>query len=179
MTTIRILTTCWLCVASLLAVASSVEEGQALFTTNCKACHSIDMRLVGPALKGVETRRDSVWLHKFIRSSQSMINAGDSTAVSLFNQFNKVIMPDQNLTDDEIESILAYISSGGAVNVNEGKIPRPAVQQGEVIAPLRFGQPKFWLPYTASVLLVIALLYYMVEVSSLRDRLDTGESDKE
>jgi cytochrome c551/c552 len=158
--------------------AASVEEGEKLFIANCKACHSIETRLVGPALKGITERRDSSWIFKFIQSSQTLMDAGDTTAIQLFNEFNKVMMPDHELSEDQIRSILAYIETGGAPKVNEGEIPRPEVTRGKVFTPLQFGQFKFWLPYTATVLLVIALLYYMVEVNSFNEPA-TGKDEKD
>ena len=84
-------------------------EGEQLFKTMCKACHHLEMRLVGPALKDVDQRHSEDWLIKFIKSSQSVIASGDQTAIDLFNTYNKVPMPDQDLSDDQIRSILAYI----------------------------------------------------------------------
>ena len=64
-----------------LHAAPSVEEGKTLFTANCAACHNKNMKdkLTGPALGGTEER----WaayprtdLYKWIRASQSMIDAG-------------------------------------------------------------------------------------------------------
>lgn len=78
----------------------------------CKACHTIgDGRLIGPDLKGVTERRDTDWLISFIRSSQTMIENGDELAVQLFNEYNKVPMPDNDLTDAEIMEILEYIEN--------------------------------------------------------------------
>lgn len=175
-----------ICAATLLTAcilpnriqAANIEEGEKLFIANCKACHSIETRLVGPALKGITERRDSSWIFKIIQSSQTLLDAGDTTALELFNEFNKVIMPDHELSVDQIRSILAYIETGGALQANEGEIPRPEVTKGKVFTPLQFGQFKFWLPYTATVLLIIALLYYMAEVNSFRESA-TGKDDPE
>jgi hypothetical protein len=39
-----------------------------------------------------------------------MISDGDKTANALYEKFNGISMPDQELSDDQIKSILAYIS---------------------------------------------------------------------
>jgi cytochrome c oxidase subunit 2 len=90
-------------------------SGADLYNNNCGACHRIDQDLVGPALKGVFDRREEAWLIKWIRNSAAMIASGDEQAVALFNQWNKVAMPAYDWTDDEIQSVLAYIKEQEAV----------------------------------------------------------------
>ncbi len=93
----------------------SQSEGEKLFNQSCIACHSIGQgKLVGPDLKGVESRHSTSWLKSFITSSQSMIKKGDSSAVNLFKQNNGMIMPDHKLSGKEIESLLAYIKEKGS-----------------------------------------------------------------
>ncbi len=89
------------------------QDGETLFKTNCTVCHTIGKGvLLGPDLANVQLRRDNAWIFKFIRSSQSVINSGDETAVALFEQYNKIQMPDQpTFTDIELTAILAYIES--------------------------------------------------------------------
>jgi mono/diheme cytochrome c family protein len=160
-----------------LDIAGVVAEGELLFTQNCKACHHLEMRLVGPALKGVDQRHDEGWLLRFVRSSQTMIQEGDSAAVTLFNTFNKVPMPDQNLTDGQIRSILAYIKNADKpVLVASGGIPRPAatIIAGPV-SPPRFSDYRFWIMYTITVVLVIVSIYYKAELIALRKRVE-GET---
>ncbi|MCB0431345.1 MAG: cytochrome c [Flavobacteriales bacterium] len=89
----------------------AAQDGAAIFKQNCGACHMLGQRLVGPDLIGVNERRSQDWLLKFIKSSQSVIKSGDPDASDLFAKFNQTIMPDQSqLGDDQIKSILAYIS---------------------------------------------------------------------
>ena len=78
----------------------------------CAACHTIGKgKLIGPDLKGVNDRHDEAWLISFIKSSQKMIKNGDPVAVKLFEENNKIPMPDNNLTDDQIRRILTYIKN--------------------------------------------------------------------
>lgn len=95
--------------------SQSAEEGRQLFQ-QCTACHTIGGgRLVGPDLAGINEQRDEQWLISFIQNSQAMIQAGDEQAVEIFNEYNKVPMPPQDLTDEEVRSVLQYIEfkSGG------------------------------------------------------------------
>ena len=47
--------------------APSVQDGEALFKANCASCHAVKEKVVGPALKGIETRRPEEWLIKWIK----------------------------------------------------------------------------------------------------------------
>ncbi len=86
-----------------------VAAGESLFKANCAACHKLDKKAVGPALRGVADKFDRDWLHKWIRNSQAMVAAGDPTAVKLFEENNKMIMtPFPALSDEDIDNILAY-----------------------------------------------------------------------
>jgi mono/diheme cytochrome c family protein len=90
------------------------DTGEKLFNSTCKACHTINGgKLIGPDLAGINERRDQEWMISFIRASQKMVSAGDSLAVALFEEYNKIPMPDNNLSDDEILSILSYIEQTG------------------------------------------------------------------
>ncbi len=81
----------------------------------CSACHTIGKgKLIGPDLKGVTERREEVWLIKFIQSSQTVVKSGDKIAVKLFEEYNKVPMPDNPLTDDEVRQLLKYIENPSA-----------------------------------------------------------------
>lgn len=95
--------------------AQSVAAGEKTFKSVCSACHSIGKgKIVGPDLINVNTRRNEKWLISFIRSSQTMVKNGDATAVKVFNENNKIPMPDQNLTDVQIKEVLGYVKSQSA-----------------------------------------------------------------
>jgi cytochrome c2 len=90
-------------------------EARKIFTQRCMACHTYGKGVkVGPDLKGVTERRERAWLHKFIRSSQTVIASGDATAVALFQQFKQQQMPDwTDLSKEQIDSILDWLAVGG------------------------------------------------------------------
>lgn len=94
--------------------ASAQNSGKQIFQQTCAACHSIGAgKLVGPDLAGVTDKRPEEWLLRFIKSSQALVKAGDPVAVALFAEFNKIPMPDQALTDDQVRTVLAYIKEAG------------------------------------------------------------------
>jgi cytochrome c2 len=107
------------------------QDGEKVFKTSCIICHTIGGgTLLGPDLANVQTRRDKDWIFSFIRSSQTMVNSGDETAVALFEQFNKIMMPDHpGMTDDDLNSLLAYIESESPENVEESATSLIAVDE--------------------------------------------------
>lgn len=77
----------------------------------CNTCHAVDRKIVGPALANVRDRRSDDWLKAFIRNSSALINTGNETAVEIYNKYNQLQMPTHDLTDEEITSILDYITA--------------------------------------------------------------------
>lgn len=113
--------------------AQSADQGQAIFQEKCVACHTIGSgTLVGPDLKGVTTRRDKAWLTKWISQPDQMLARGDPTATQLFDQFNKVPMPNLGLTDAQVASLIAYLETqaGGAVAAQP---PQPQPQPAQAL----------------------------------------------
>ena len=85
--------------------------GKQLFNSNCAACHTLDKKAVGPALRDVAQRYEKEWLYSWIKSSSSMIASGDSRAVKIFEEYNKSVMQDfPALSNTDIDNILAYTS---------------------------------------------------------------------
>lgn len=160
----------FLLLASMSVQAASPEEGETLFKANCKACHHLEMRLVGPALKNVDQRHSEDWIYSFVKSSQTMIESGDSTAQALFMEYNQIPMPDQNLSNDQIASILSYIKVAGSAKKDEG-IPRPVVVKSD-IKPMKFSDFRFWITYTVTIILMVVFIYYMAEMQAMAKDLD-------
>lgn len=87
-----------------------VAAGETLFKANCAACHKLDKKAVGPALRGVGEKFDRNWLYKWINNSQALIAAGDAQAVKLFEENNKAIMTAfPALSETDIDDIMAYV----------------------------------------------------------------------
>jgi len=100
------------------------EPGEQVFKTSCFACHTIGGgRMLGPDLDGVHERRSQEWLERFVKSSQSMINDGDAEAVALFEEFNRMPMPDSFIAEEQIRQVLGYIRSQSS---NQATITAPS-----------------------------------------------------
>jgi len=99
------------------AVSAAVElggdpaAGRQLFNSNCAACHQMDRKGIGPALRGMAERYEKEWLYKWIRNSQAMVASGDARAVAIFEEYNKSVMtPFPGLSDTDLDNIIAYTS---------------------------------------------------------------------
>lgn len=93
------------------AAGGDAAKGKELFNTNCAACHKLDAKATGPALRGIASRRDKAWLYKWIHNSSEMIKSGDATAVKLFAENNNAVMTAfPQLSEADIDNILAYTS---------------------------------------------------------------------
>jgi mono/diheme cytochrome c family protein len=91
--------------------AAVIAAGEALFTANCKQCHQVHKKVIGPALAGVTERREVSWLLPWIKNSQKVIASGDEYAVALYEEYGKAQMQSFTLSDSEILSILAYVKN--------------------------------------------------------------------
>jgi mono/diheme cytochrome c family protein len=88
----------------------AAQDGTALYKQNCAVCHTVGKgKLVGPDLKGAHAKYEEPWLIKWIKSSQTLVKSNDEKAVKLFNENNKMVMPDVSLAEEEIKSIIGYI----------------------------------------------------------------------
>ena len=95
----------------ILAQDGDIAAGETLFKANCAACHKLDKKATGPALRGVASKYDTEWLYQWIRNSQGLVNSGDALAVKLFTENNNSVMTSfPQLTDEDINNILAYTS---------------------------------------------------------------------
>lgn len=107
--------------------ADVIAKGEELFNGNCKQCHAVNEKVVGPALAKVYERRNLPWLINFIKYPQKTIESGDAYAVALYKQYNQYMPNHDFLKDDEIVSIISWVQAetknpkkkGGDVPVDE------------------------------------------------------------
>ena len=93
------------------ATGADPVKGKELFNTNCAACHKLDAKSTGPALRGVANKYDMAWLYKWIRNSSDLIKSGDAKAVKVFEENNKAVMTAfPQLSEADIDNIIAYTS---------------------------------------------------------------------
>lgn len=92
--------------------AIAQEDGEKLFKSYCASCHSPGSnQLVGPGLAGVYDKYEREWLYSWIKNSQDLIASGDAEAVAVYEQYNKVLMPNQPVNNEQIDAILDYVKA--------------------------------------------------------------------
>jgi cytochrome c553 len=91
---------------------ASLLRGKQLFQQQCASCHAVHFEGdQGPALGSIAKRHSRDWLFSFIRNSQRVVQQGDPYATRLFYEYDEQVMvPMPFLTDNEIESVLAYVT---------------------------------------------------------------------
>ena len=88
---------------------ADIQAGKALFNTNCAACHQLNRKAVGPALRGVTEKYDKEWLYSWIKNGTQMIKDGDPQAVAIWEEYNRAVMTNYpQFSNEQIDNILAY-----------------------------------------------------------------------
>jgi mono/diheme cytochrome c family protein len=82
------------------------EEGKAVFTSKCSACHKMSKRFVGPALAGVTERRTPEWIMNMILNPEEMVEKNPIAKQLLAEYLSP--MANQSLTEKEARLILEY-----------------------------------------------------------------------
>ncbi|WP_166365195.1 SCO family protein [Pseudomonas akapageensis] len=93
--------------------------GEQIFRTRCSSCHTLGMeegvatpiRSIGPDLLGVTRARDPLWLGRWLREPDKMLEEKEPLAMQLFSQYNQVAMPNLRLADNDITAVLAYLEA--------------------------------------------------------------------
>jgi nitrite reductase (NO-forming) len=104
--------------------AESIGLGRTIFETQCTACHSIGAgNRVGPDLQGVTERRDRAWLASWIAEPDKMLAKGDPIATQLFGDFNQVPMPNLQLSNSDVENVIAFLGNPGSSESGAATMP--------------------------------------------------------
>ena len=99
------------------ARAPAQSTGEALFRSNCEACHSIgNEEGLGPSLQGVTKVRDRAWLARWIKTPDKVLAEKDPIAVDLYNRYKKIVMPNLRLSDREVEDLIIYMDASSKEN---------------------------------------------------------------
>lgn len=92
----------------------SPSVGEQIYRTRCSSCHTLGdtehagMRSIGPDLLGVTQRREPNWLKRWIKEPEQMLAEKDPLAMQLYEQYNRLAMPNSRLGDTEIAALLTY-----------------------------------------------------------------------
>jgi mono/diheme cytochrome c family protein len=114
------------------SAGSSTKAGQEIFNEECQSCHTIGGgELVGPDLKGVLERRDRDWVERFIASPDWLIAEGDPIALELLDEYYGVEMPNQALTEEDVESIMVFLEVQDSLTQTAVVLPIGSASRGE------------------------------------------------
>jgi len=92
------------------------KEGRKIFKSLCASCHKLDKKLIGPALGGIEERRENDWLKAWIKDNAALRATGDRDAIAIYDEYkgsNMTAFP--QLSDQQIDDILYYTTVGDPV----------------------------------------------------------------
>jgi len=156
---------------TLLAVSAIAQEqepdpmaGKKLFNANCAACHKLNKKAVGPALRGVSAKYDKEWLYSWIKNSSAMIKAGDAQAVAIWEEYNKTAMTAfPQLSNADIDNILAYTDYVPPVTT-----PPAGTTPVGVAAPVSGITNEIILAVLALVFVLLLVMLFLVQKTLLR-----------
>jgi cytochrome c551/c552 len=171
------LLTLWVLLGLTTIINANPEDGKAIFTTRCAGCHNVNKQLTGPALAGLHERRSMEWIVKFVRSSQAVVKSGDKEAVALYQQFNRIPMPDHSdLTSENIKSIVDYIKAETVVTDSKAPFAKPGKRQTPYV-PLSIEKDYgLFIVYLGAVALLIAILLLAVRIHNLQPKAEEQQA---
>jgi len=171
------------------AVASSDEAiaaGKTVFNANCKQCHKLDQKNVGPALRGITDRQSIAWAKSFIKNSQAVIASGDAYATALYKEYSNTVMPSHEfLSDGDLDNLLSYIEHGDKVDPAAAAAGDAAASAGDGAAAAGSGIPNEYLSIILGVLVFVLVLILIVlglivtVLTKYINKQDLPEEDKE
>ena len=90
-----------------------LSRGEQIFRTRCASCHTVTGNelegALGPDLLGVTRKREPQWLLDWLKAPDQMLNKKDPIAIALYEQYNRLAMPNMRLHKEEALALLEYI----------------------------------------------------------------------
>ena len=141
------------------ATGGDAVKGKELFNANCAACHKLDAKATGPALRGIAAKYEMAWLYKWVKNSSELIKSGDPQAVKVYEENNKAVMSAfPQLSNADIDNIIAYTSEpkveAAPSVVGGAALPGPAADNGT--------SNNIILGALALVMLVLVVMLFLV-----------------
>ena len=147
----------------------AVQAGKKLFNANCAACHKLNKRAVGPALRGISSKYDREWLYSWIKNSTAMIKSGDAQAVAIYEEYNGSVMTSfQQFSNDDIDNIIAYTDYVPPAPAITASVPVVSGQASGEISNLII------LVALAMVFIVLVIMLFLVQRTLIRIAAASG-----
>ena len=121
---------------------AAIRRGQTIFAQQCGACHNFRRDGIGPQLGGLLSSVSSEWVAKFVKNPQSVIESGDERAHLLFEKYKTVMPSFQNMSEEDLRSVIAFLNTKEAPDPTNSKfdpnaltnpIPEPIGHSGLTI----------------------------------------------
>ena len=140
-----------------LSQEADIQEGKALFNTNCAACHQLNRKAVGPALRGVTEKYDREWLYSWIKNGTQMIKDGDPQAVAIWEEYNRAVMTNYpQFSNEQIDNILAYTNYTPPA-------PAPAVATAQTVSQGSDISVNIILAVTIVIFTILIVMLFLVQ----------------
>ena len=147
----------------------TVQAGKKLFNANCAACHKLNKRAVGPALRGISSKYDREWLYSWIKNSTAMVKSGDAQAVAIYEEYNGSVMTSfQQFSNDDIDNIIAYTDYVPPAPAITASVPVVSGQASDEISNLII------LVALAMVFIVLVIMLFLVQRTLIRIAAASG-----
>lgn len=86
-------------------------KGEKLFKANCRSCHWLEKKVIGPALRGVVSRTSREWFKNWVINPNKFIRE-NSKAAELFNEYNEIQHTSfSSMKEEEIDQLIEYVES--------------------------------------------------------------------
>lgn len=149
----------------------SAQDGEKIFKSYCTACHKIDQDMIGPKLEGVMDRWEGKedLLHQWIKNPASLMDSDDPYISAMIAEWlpRGGLMTAQNLSDEEIDAVLAYIESGGAPADGQAGVAAAPTETPHGAKP----EPTGGLSTTLLVIIFFILLILVFSLWGVRSSL--------
>lgn len=115
-----------------LMLSAQAWDAKKEYNTNCATCHTIGGGdKIGPDLANVDKRRTEKWLIKYIQYPSGMMQGdpeeagyekADPVAKKIWEAYKPNMMAEQDLTEEQIKKLIAYIAEQSKGKEAKGKI---------------------------------------------------------
>lgn len=143
------------------------QDGEGLFKSKCSACHQIDGDMTGPKLQGTRQKwvdaEEGELLYEWVKNSNTLVESGNSTMAEAIKDFSITPMPDQDVSNEEIDAIFDYIDNWTAPVEEVVKVESAGEESEVVMLPNYNTNAKV---FYALVAMAIILLLAIVMISS-------------
>ena len=150
--------------------------GEKLFNGNCASCHFPDKDMTGPSLKGARQRwidnSSEEQFYAWIKNSSSVISGGDPYANQLYKDWNKTAMTAQNVSNEAIDNIFAYIEAYAPPVVDNGPVANASG------APVEKPSSIYWWLFAGLLVVIIAVVGGVKGNLAAMSREQNGDTPK-